>query len=166
VPKPWSRNRERRIEADLRALEVRPGSTAKRDAYKVATAGLTGLTAFGALAVTGAVAGAAAHQKSIEDAARAAAQPPVPAPSAVAQRRPHHTVVRTRVVHEVSTPTVARPGTGGTVAASSSHTTVTQAVPKAAPQAAPRPAPRPAPKPAPAPAPKPAPKASAPSSGS
>ena len=159
MPKLWSRNRDAGIEADLRALEVRPGSTAKRDAYKAATAGLTGLTAFGALAVTGAVAGAAAHQKSIEDAVRAAAQPPVPAPSAVAQRRPHRTVVRTRVVHEVSTPTVTRPSTGGTVSTTSSHpTTVTHAAP--APKAAPAPAPKTAPKPAPKPA------SSAPSSGS
>ena len=159
MAKLWSRNRDGRIEADLRALSVRAGSTAKRDAYKVATAGLTGLTAFGALAVTGAVAGAAAHQKAVDDAARGAeAQAPLPAP-VVEKRRRHRTVVRTKVVHEVSAANIARPGTGGTVSSTTSHTsTVTHAAPAA----------KPAPAPRPAPAPKPAPKStsSAPSSGS
>lgn len=135
-------------------LRVRPGSPLKRDAYKLATAGLTGITAFGALAVTGAVAGAAAHQKAEDDAARAV-QPPAPATQVVTKRRPHRTVVRTRIVHQASASTVTGPGTGGTVRAStpvsSTHSSGSSSAPK---MAAPKPAPKPAPKhAAPAPAP-------------
>jgi hypothetical protein len=155
VPKRWFRK------ADPDALVVRAGSPVKRDVYKAATAGVTGITAFGALAVTGAVAGTAAHDKALQDAAKAAATPPPAAPTTAAQaapkRRPHRTIVHTKVVHAASTPTVTRPATGGTVtshatSSTTTHTsTVTHAAPKPAP--APAPAPKPAPKPAPAPAP-------------
>lgn len=145
----WSRK------ADQRTLVVTSGSTVKRDVYKAATAGLTGMTAFGALAVTGAVAGSAAHQKALDDASNAA-QPAAPTtPQVVTERRPHRTVVRTRVVHAASGGTVARPGSGGAVSshassggssshASTSHsggsTTTTHTAPKPA-----APAPPPAP---------------------
>jgi uncharacterized membrane protein YgcG len=97
-------------------LLVRTGSTRKRDAYKTATAGVTGITAFGALAVTGAVAGTAAHNQAEKQADTA--QPAAPAVQVVTKRRKHRTVVRTRVVHAVST-AVSRPATGGTVSSSS-----------------------------------------------
>jgi hypothetical protein len=147
---PWNRSSEQ-------PLVSRTGSTVKRDVYKAAAAGVTGLTAFGALAVTGTVAGAAAHEKALQDAQKVVPPAPPAAPQVVEKRRRHHTVVRTRVVHEASAPTVARPATGGTVSTStsthSSGSTVTHAAPKPAPKPAPAPAPKPAPKPAPAPAP-------------
>jgi hypothetical protein len=147
---------------DRDPLRVVAGSPRKRDFYKVATAGFTGVTAFGALTVTGAVAGAAAHQKALDDAAKPVQPPAPPVAQVVTRKRPHHTVVRTKVVHAVSVG-VARPSSGGVVrssTSSSSHSssgggaTVTHSAP------APKPA---APKPA---APKPAAPAPAPSSGS
>lgn len=114
---PFARRRERD------PLLVVSGSTRKRDVYKVATAGLTGVTAFGALAVTGVVAGAAAHQRAEEDAAKAVPPPAAPVAQVVTKKRPHHTVVRTRIVHATSVG-VARPSTGGVVrtpSSSSSH---------------------------------------------
>lgn len=139
----WSRNRN----TEQSDLAVKPGSALKRDVYKAATAGLTGVTAFGALAVTGAVAGTAAHAKALDDAGKVA--PPAAAtPEVVTKRRAHRTVVRTRIVHAASSGAVASPGTGGTVSSSStSHSsghTSTYSAPKPA-------APKPAPKPAPAP---------------
>ena len=143
---PWNRSPEQ-------PLVSRAGSTVKRDVYKAAAAGVTGLTAFGALAVTGTVAGAAAHEKALQDAQKVVPPTP-PAPQVVEKRRRHRTVVRTRVVHEASAPAVTRPATGGTVSAhtstathTSSGSTATHATPR------PAPAPKPAPKPAPAPAP-------------
>lgn len=106
---------------DRRDLVVRPGSAVKRDVYKAATAGLTGITAFGALAVTGGVAGVAAHQKALEDAATPA-QPAV-TPQVVVKRRKHRTVIRTRIVHEASAAAVARPATGGSVSSGFSGST-------------------------------------------
>ena len=150
MPKPWFRK------ADPDALVVRAGSPVKRDVYKAATAGFTGVTAFGALAVTGVVAGTAAHDKALQDAAKAATPPaaPVTTPQAAAKRRPHRTVVRTRVVHAAST-AVTRPATGGTVTShttsATSHTSTSTVTHHSAP--APAPAPAPKPKPAPAPAP-------------
>jgi len=139
VAKRWSRK------APEQPLDVRRGSTVKRDAYKAATAGLTGVTAFAALAVTGAVAGAAAHQKAAQDAAKARPTPP-PAGQAVAKRRVHRTVVRTRVVHVVSSGGVARPTTGGTLTTprTSTHTSSSagsSTTPTAPKPAAPAPAP-------------------------
>lgn len=117
MPEMWTRIRSR-IRPGSRGhspLVARTGSTRKRDAYKAATAGVTGITAFGALAVTGAVAGTAAHQQA-QDEPEAALQPPVPpATQVVEKRRKHRTVVRTRVVHEASGSTVTRTGSGGTV---------------------------------------------------
>lgn len=101
-------------------LLVRTGSARKRDAYKAATAGVTGITAFGALAVTGAVAGTAAHQQA-QDQADPVVQPPVPpATQVVEKRRKHRTIVKTRVVHQASSGTVTRTGSGGTVRSGSS----------------------------------------------
>jgi hypothetical protein len=148
---PWNRSPEQ-------PLLSRAGSTVKRDVYKAAAAGVTGLTAFGALAVTGTVAGAAAHEKALQDAQKAVPPAPAPAPQVVEKRRRHRTVVHTRVVHEASAPAVTRPATGGTVTthtstagtpSHSSGSTVTHAAPKPAPAPAPKPAPKPAPAPAP-----------------
>ena len=161
MPTFWHRNRT----TTEPVLAPRTGSPVKRDVHKAATAGVTGLTAFGALAVTGAVAGVAAHDKAVQDAQKVV-PPAAPAPQVVEKRRPHRTVVRTRVVHQASAPAVVRPATGGTVsAAAPTHVSSTSTVTHAAPKPAPRPAPKPAPAPAPKPAPKPAP-APAPSSGS
>lgn len=161
MPKPWSRK------ADPDLLVVRPGSTVKRDIFKAATVGATGFTAFGALAVTGAVAGTAAHQKALEDAAKPA--PPAAAPAATApvvqKRRAHRTVVRTKVVHAASTVGVARPTTGGTVVSHSAPSTTSHSSSSSGSSTTTHSAPKPAPAPQPAPAPKPKP-APAPSSGS
>ncbi len=110
----WSRKRKG-AEHDL---VVRAGSTVKRDVYKATTAGVTGVTAFGALAVTGAIAGTAAHTQALKEQDQAA-PPATPTSVVVEKRRKHRTVVQTRVVHEAST-AVARPATGGTVHYSSS----------------------------------------------
>jgi len=120
VPEIWSRIRRALGRADRQRdpLIVRTGSTRKRDVYKAATAGVTGITAFGALAVTGAVAGTAAHQQAVRDADKA--QPTPPATQVVTKRRPHRTIIRTRVVHAVSGSSAAQPGSGGTVSSSSS----------------------------------------------
>lgn len=120
MPEIWSPIRRALGRADRQRdpLIVRTGSTRKRDVYKVATAGVTGITAFGALAVTGAVAGTAAHQQAVRDADKA--QPAPPATQVVTKRRPHRTIVRTRVVHAVSGSSAAQPGSGGTVSSSSS----------------------------------------------
>ena len=72
MPRRWFRK------ADPDALVVRAGSPVKRDVYKAATAGFTGVTAFGALAVTGVVAGTAAHDNALQDAANAAVPPAAP----------------------------------------------------------------------------------------
>jgi hypothetical protein len=141
----WSRTRN----AEQSALTIRPGSTVKRDVYKAATAGVTGVTAFGALAVTGAVAGTAAHDQAAKD--KEVAPPALPAVQVVTQRRKHRTVVRTRVVHAVSTGGVASTGSGGVVRASSSGSSHSSGGGSTATHSAPQPA---APKPA---APKPAP---------
>jgi len=117
VPEIWSRiGRTFTGRRQRDPLLVRKGSTRKRDAYKTATAGVTGITAFGALAVTGAVAGTAAHNQAEKQADNA--QPAAPAVQVVSKRRKHRTVVRTRVVHAVST-AVSRPASGGTVSSSS-----------------------------------------------
>jgi hypothetical protein len=128
-------------------LVVRAGSTVKRDAYKAAAAGLTGVTAFGALAVTGTVAGTAAHEQALRDSARPA-QPAAP-PQVVLERRKHRTGVRPRVVHEASSAGSARPSTGGGLSGGS---TATHQSSGSVPHSAPRPRPA-APAPAPAPAP-------------
>jgi hypothetical protein len=118
VPEIWSRiGRTFTSRRQRDPLRVRKGSARKRDAYKTATAGVTGLTAFGALAVTGAVAGTAAHQQAEKQ--RDTVQPQTPAVQVVTKRRKHRTVVRTQVVHAVST-SVSRPASGGTVTGSSS----------------------------------------------
>jgi len=120
VPQIWSRIGRAfgRTYQQRDPLIVRTGSARKRDVYKVATAGVTGITAFGALAVTGAVAGTAAHQQAVRDADKA--QPAPPATQVVTKRRPHRTIVRTRVVHAVSGSSAAQPGSGGTVSSSGS----------------------------------------------
>lgn len=141
-----SRNRP---DAAENPLVVRPGSTLKRDVYRAATAGVTGVTAFGALAVTGVVAGAAAHQQKVDEAAKAAQ--PAPATQVAPQRRKHRTIVKTRVVHIVSRPGVTQTGSGGTIRSSgSSGSGTTSHSSGDGAQSAPKPA---APKPAPAPAP-------------
>lgn len=112
MPPMWSRPRHE-------PLAVHSGSAVKRDVYKVATAGLTGVTAFGALAVTGVVAGTAAREKALQDAQQKTAQPAAPATQVVTKRRKHRTVVRTRVVHAASTG-AASTGTGGTISRPSS----------------------------------------------
>lgn len=104
----------RKRNAEQSALTVHPGSTVKRDVYKAATAGLTGVAAFGALAVTGAVAGTAAHDQAPTDE-QAAPQPA----QVVTKRRKHRTVVRTRVVHAVSSGGVSSAGSGGVVRSTS-----------------------------------------------
>lgn len=121
MPEMWNRIRSWIRPGSRRSpLLVRTGSTRKRDAYKAATAGVTGITAFGALAVTGAVAGAAAHQQA-QDQAEPVVQPPVPPTTQVVEkRRKHRTVVQTRVVHQASGGTVTRTGSGGTVRSGSS----------------------------------------------
>jgi len=130
-------------------LLVHAGSARKRDAYKVATAGLTGITAFGALAVTGVVAGTAAHDKAVQDATESV-RPPAQAAPVVAKRRKHRTIVRTTVVHAVSGTGVTSTGTGGTVRspATSGSGTVSHSAPATHAAPAPKPA---APAPAPAP---------------
>ena len=146
MPKTWpftSRSKD--------PLQVKPGSTLRRDVYKAATAGFTGVTAFGALAVTGAVAGTAAHDKAVQDAAREAAARAQAAPSpqaapVVTLRRAHRTVVHTKVLHEVSASGVTRPTTGGTVTRRPSSSTVTRTT---VTHTAPRPVAKPAPKSAP-----------------
>jgi hypothetical protein len=145
----WSRSRD----SDA-GLEVTSGSTLRRDVYKAVTAGFTGITAFGALAVTGAVAGTAAHQKAAGDAAGPPPTTP-PAPT-VTKRRPHRTIVRTEIVHVVSGNGVARASTGGTVSSSGAAGSASHSSTAGHSASAPRPAAAPAPKPAPA----------APSSGS
>ena len=129
-------------------LLVHAGSARKRDVYKVATAGLTGITAFGALAVTGAVAGTAARDKAVQDATRNVQPPAQAAP--VAKRRKHRTIVRTNVVHAVSGTGVTRTGAGGTVR--SQTTSGSSTVSHSAPATHAAPAPKPA-APASAPAP-------------
>jgi hypothetical protein len=153
IPEPWRYDVtfwSRKRSTEQSALTVRPGSTLKRDVYKAATAGVTGVTAFGALAVTGAVAGTAAHDQA---AKKQEVAPPAPATQVVSKRRKHRTVVRTRVVHAVSYAGAASSGSGGIVRSSSSGSTshssgggstATHSAPKPAP--APKPA---APKPAP-----------------
>lgn len=122
MPEMWNRIRSRIRPGSRRhpPLLVRTGSTRKRDAYKAATAGVTGITAFGALAVTGAVAGTAAHQQA-QDQADPVVQPPAPPVTQVIdKRRKHRTVVQTRVVRRASGSTVASTGSGGTVRSGSS----------------------------------------------
>jgi len=143
-PKIWRRNRQ-----DAEVLPIRRGSAVKRDVYKAATAGFTGFTAFGALAVTGAVAGVAAHQQALDQARKDAVRPPVtPAPAqVVTKRRKHRKVIRTQVVHAVSTVGVASTGSGGTITRSSTssvthhYTSTSHSAPKPAPKPAPAPAP-------------------------
>jgi hypothetical protein len=142
----WSRNRS----AERSALTIRPGSTVKRDVFKAATAGATGVTAFGALAVTGAVAGTAAHDQAAKEKV---APPAPPAVQVVTKRRKHRTVVRTRVLHAVSASSVTSTGSGGYVRPRSSggSSTHSSGGGSTATHSAPRPAPKPAPKPKPAP---------------
>lgn len=139
----------------------------RRDLYKAATAVLTGLAAFGSLAGTGYAAGAIARQQDLGD--KDEQQSPTPAATVaapatpvttVAKRRPYRTVVRTDVVHRVST-NAASVGTGGTISATAtggsrigSGSASSSSSSGGGGHAAPRPpaqAPAPAPRPAPAP---------------
>ncbi len=149
-----------------------PHTPRRRDLYQAATAVLTGLAAFGSLVGTGYAAGAIAHRQDLVDkgeqqsktpaATTAAPTPPV---KAVARRRPYRTVVRTEVVHQVSS-NAATVGTGGTISATatggsgsgagsaSSSSSSSSSSGGGGGHAAPAPpaqAPAPAPKPAPAP---------------
>lgn len=120
-------------------------STSKRDFYKVATAGITGVAAFGTLTATGAFAGMAAG----EHAAKLQAATPAPTqPVVVAQPRPHRTEVHTRIVHAASTGAVVAPAPGGAIRANrpvaapqqgapSTRITTSSAAPRSAPPVAP-----------------------------
>lgn len=139
----WSRMRN----PQEPTLTVHAGSTRKRDTYKAAAAGLTGVTAFGALTVTGAVAGAVAHEAAVKKHHEVQAS----TIQAVPRRRAYRTVVRTRIVHMVSTSGVGAPGSGGLVStwsgnagSGNSNGSAAAYTPRQAP-AAPRPAPPPAP---------------------
>lgn len=134
----------------------RPVSPGARTGFQILTAGITGLATFGAITTTGAVVGEAASdfhddqarkqaaQEASQEEARRAALPTV---VVVQKRRPHKTVVRTRIATNPGQVAIT-PGSGGTVRR--------PAPPAAAPQSS---GPGPA---APAPAPPPP----APSSGS
>jgi len=103
--------------------ERRPVTPRARSGFRFLTAGVTGLATFGALTATGAVAGEAAHtfeeeqaqkqaeQAAAQEAARRAALPKV---VVVDKRRPHKTIVRTRVVG-VPGQVATTPGSGGNV---------------------------------------------------
>lgn len=107
----------------MSSRERRPVTPRARSGFRFLTAGVTGLATFGAFTATGAVAGEAARtfeeeqaqkqaeQAAAQEAARRAALPKV---VVVDKRRPHKTIVRTRVVGapgQVST----TPGSGGSV---------------------------------------------------
>lgn len=115
------RSRSRKGKGDERpVLSVRPGSTLRRDVYKTIVAAVTGLTAFGALAVTGAVAGTAAHDQALKQREQGAPQNATSPQTVLAERRTHETIVSTRVVREVSGTSVTRTGAGGIIRSGSS----------------------------------------------
>lgn len=107
----------------MSSRERRPVTPGARTGFRFLTAGVTGLATFGAFTATGAVAGEAARtfaaekaqrqaeQAAAQEAARLAALPKV---VVVDKRRPHKTVVRTRVVRTTG-PIATAPGSGGTV---------------------------------------------------
>ena len=137
-----------------------------RDRYRLLVSAVSGLTTVGVVAATGAVTGLAAEQTARRDAARAqaAGMPATPTRTAtrethravVWKRRPHRTVVSTRVIQQASsalelggsTPALPGPSPGGT------------------PPGSPSPHPGPAPTPTTAPSPQPPPPTPAPPSGS
>ena len=92
-----------------------------RDRYRLLVSAVSGLTTVGVVAATGAVTGLAAEQTARRDAARAqaAGMPATPTRTAnrephravVWKRRPHRTVVSTRVIQQASSPSswVGRP---------------------------------------------------------
>lgn len=133
----------------------RPLSPGARTGFQFLTAGITGLATFGAITTTGAVVGEAASDFNDEQARRQAAQDAaqeaarraaLPTVVVVQKRRPHKTVVRTRVATSPGQIAVT-PGSGGTVRRP--PTTAAQSSgPGPAPAAA---APAPAAPPAPAP---------------
>jgi len=143
-----------------------------RDRYKNLVALLTGAATFGTVAATGAVTGIAAHHSALRDRAREEADAfrtasaraaavrarqriPWSPLVTVLKTRPHRTVVRTVVVHRVSSPGVASVGAGAPVRApvrAPSVSTPAYHPPTTVSRAAPPPRP-PAPAPAPAPAP-------------
>ena len=103
-----------------------------RDRYKNLVALLTGAATFGTVAATGAVTGIAAHHSALLDRAREEADAfrtdstraaavrarqriPWSPLVTVVKTRPHRTVVRTVVVHRVSSPGVASVGGGAPV---------------------------------------------------
>lgn len=102
------------------ASKRRPVTPKLRDGFQVATAALTGVATFGALAGTGLLAGemANSYQEEQADRAEAAAQAAGqvdPVAQVIEKRRPHRTVVKTTVVDRVSATGYTAPGPGGTV---------------------------------------------------
>ncbi len=144
-----------------------------RDRYKSLVALTTGVVALGSFAATGVATGLAAKQTTERDAARAdaeataaalaraaAARARQPLPWSpqitVVKHRPSRTVVRTHVVHQVSSVGVAAPASGGSVG----YSAPVQSAPSTSSggggasttfSAPPPPPPPPAPAPAPAP---------------
>jgi hypothetical protein len=128
-------------------MSRRPYTSHSRDRYRNGTAILTGLATFGAIAATGAVTSVVAGQTAQDRAQQG--QPPTQKAARLgseARRRPHKVVVRTTVVHRVSTPSAGTVGSGGSVSSygdTSSYTPAsrTHAAPQSSPGVAPAPAP-------------------------
>lgn len=137
----------------MSSRERRPVTPGARTGFRFLTAGVTGLATFGALTATGAVAGEAARtfeqqqaeKQAAETAAREAARrAAIPKVVVVDKRRPHKTVVRTRVVPNTGRVSTT-PGTGGSVRPSSPVRSAPPAHQSAPAPAAPPPPPPPAP---------------------
>ncbi len=122
----------------------------KRDLYKAATATMTGVVAFGALAGTGYASGVVAHQYDLDQQlkkqqqAGAAAGAQQPTPTTVARRRPHRTIVHTQVIQRATTG-VTRVGSGGTITSTAPARTSSASTTRVKRPAAPAPAPPAAP---------------------